>query len=399
MQGAPPAFLSYPFRPFFLLAAAFSMVAILVWVLILRGMGWESAPTDPLAWHAHEMLFGFGGAAVAGFLLTAVATWTGRRPIAGFELGLLVATWLAGRLVMLLGTDLPGLVVMGGDMLFPALLATFAAREIIGGGSRRNLGLVGVLLVFAGLDVAFHLGRIGVWPGATLPALYLTTHLFLLLITVIGGRIIPAFTGNWLRGRGRQNLPRSIPWVEKLIVPVVILTGIIDTFGAASGMQPRTLSIIVGTFALAAALLHMVRLSGWQGLATGAEPLVTILHVAYAWLPIGYLLLSLGDLGLSLPRSAALHALTMGGVGGMILAVTTRVALGHTGRPLKAGRLTVVAYIVFNIGVLVRILSPLVPVAYFTFIDVAAAAWLVAFGLFLVGYWRALVLPRPDRHT
>lgn len=398
-MSSPSIFLSYAFRPFFLLGAAFSMLAVLIWVAILHGGGWASAPLDPMAWHAHEMLFGFGGAAVAGFLLTAVATWTKRPPIAGALLGLLVAAWLIGRVVMLLDADLPGLVVMVGDLLFPVLLVALAAREIIGGGNRRNLGIVGVLLAFAVLDLVFHLGRLGIWPNAAMPALHLTTHMFLVLITVIGGRIIPNFTAGWLRGRGVQELPRSLPWVEGLIIPAVILTAIADIFQATTGLLGGAASMVVALVALATGILHLIRLSGWRGLSTSAEPIVIVLHVAYLWLPIGYLLLSLVDLGLvPLSRSAAFHALTMGGVGGMILAVTTRVALGHTGRPLKASGLTVVAYIIFNIGVLIRILSPLAP-TYTMFIDIAASAWIVAFGLFLAGYWRALLEPRADRRT
>lgn len=394
----PPVFLSFAFRPFFLLAAAFSMIAILLWVVILHGAGWAAVPLDPMAWHGHEMLFGFGEAAVAGFLLTAVATWTKRPPVSGGLLALLVLAWLVGRIAMFFSSGLSAATVMVADLFFPILLVVLAGREIIGGRNRRNLGIVGVLLVFALLDLAFHFGRLGIWPGATIPSLYLATHMFLVLITIIGGRIIPNFTAGWLRARGVERLPRSLPWVEKLIIPAVILTAIADTFqSTAAGLATTGAATIAGVLALVAGLLHLIRLSGWRGLATGGEPLVTVLHVAYAWLPIGYLLLGLVSLDLlPLPRPAALHALTMGGVGGMILAVITRVALGHTGRPLKASKPTVVAYIVFNIGVLVRILSPLMPASYTMFIDAAATAWVVAFGLFLVGYWRALIEPRAD---
>ena len=153
----------------------------------------------------------------------------------------------------------------------------------------------------------------------------------------------------------------------------------------------------MAALALVVAALHAVRLSGWRGAATAAEPLVAILHVAYGWLPVGYLLLGLTALGLPLPRSAALHALTMGGIGSMILAVATRVALGHTGRALKAAPLTVAAYVLLSAAVLVRILSPLAPGAYLALIDTAAAGWTAAFGLFLVVYWPILTQPRPDQ--
>jgi uncharacterized protein involved in response to NO len=332
------------------------------------------------------MLFGFAGAAIAGFLLTAVATWTGRPPVAGRLLGALVVAWLAGRAAMLSGTGLPAWLVALADLAFPVFLAVIATREIVAGGSRRNFGIAGVVTAFAVLDGLFHLGYSGMWPGADRMALYLTAHGLLVLITVIGGRIIPSFTGNWLRQRGDTRAPRSRPWVEMLLVPLVVLAGIADSIPG-----PATL---VAVLSIAAAALHGLRLSGWRGRAAAGEPLVVILHVAYAWLPVGYLLLGLTALGLPLPRSAALHALTMGGIGTMILAVATRVALGHTGRALVAAPLTTVAYVVLSAGVLVRILSPLAPGAYLSLIDTAALAWLVAFGLFTLVYWPILTQPR-----
>jgi len=386
MQGRPWTVLSYAFRPFFLLGSLFGIVAILLWVAMLHAADFVPAAQDPVAWHAHEMLFGFAGAAIAGFLLTAVATWTSRPPVAGALLGALVVAWITGRAAMLLGTRLPDLVVALADLAFPVLLAAIATREIVAGGSRRNFGIAGVLTAFAILDVVFHLGQSGTWPGADRTALYLIVHGLLLLITVIGGRIIPNFTANWLRHRGDARPPRSWPWVERLLIPLVILAGIADSVPAPAPLA--------ATLAFAAAALHALRLSGWRGQAAAREPLVVILHVAYAWLPVGYLLLGLTALGLPLPRSAALHALTMGGISTMILAVATRVALGHTGRALVAAPLTTVAYAILSVGVLVRILSPLATGWYLTLIDVAAAAWLVAFGLFTVVYWPILTQPR-----
>lgn len=386
MQRQHWTILSYAFRPFFLLGPLFGMVAILLWVATLHASGFAPATRDPVAWHAHEMLFGFAGAAIAGFLLTAVATWTSRPPVAGPVLGTLVVAWIAGRMAMLLGARLPDLLLALVDLAFPVLLAAIVTREIVAGGSRRNFGIAGVVAAFAVLDAVFHLGQSGAWPGADRAALFLTAHGLLVLITVIGGRVIPNFTGNWLRLRGDTRPPRSRPWVEALLIPLVILAGIADSVALPAP--------VVATLSLAAAALHAVRLLGWRGTAAAGEPLVAILHVAYAWLPVGYLLLGLTALGVPLPRSAALHALTMGGVGSMILAIATRVALGHTGRALAAAPLTTLAYVVLNVGVLVRILSPLAPAAYLTLIDTAAAAWLVAFGLFVLVYWPILTQPR-----
>jgi len=380
--------LSYAFRPFFLLDALFSILAMLLWLGMLHAFPVRTPVGDPVFWHAHEMLFGFAGAAVAGFLLTAVATWTGRPPVSGGRLGMLVLAWVAGRLAMLGVTGLPVEVQAAVDLLFPALLAALVAREVVAGGSRRNYPVVGVVLMFGALDVAYHLAQTGVLPGAQRPALTLAVHLLLVLITIIGGRIVPAFTGNWLRQRGATALPRSHRVLEILIVPLAIVAAVADGVGAAAP--------IGGTFALVVAALHGVRLAGWRGRVTGAEPLVFILHVAYAWLPVGYLLLGLTALGLPLPRSAAIHALTMGAVGAMILAVATRVSLGHTGRALAAAPLTSLSYLLLNLAVLVRIASPLASGSYLALVDVAAAGWLAAFGLFLAVYWPILTGPRRE---
>jgi uncharacterized protein involved in response to NO len=379
--------LSIAFRPFFLLGAIFAVVAMLLWLATLHGADWQPTVTDPVVWHAHEMLFGFAGAAIAGFLLTAVATWTGRQPVSAATLGMLVLAWIAGRVAMAAGQSWPYPAVAIADLAFPVLLAGLAMREIFGGGSRRNFGIAGVIAGFAVLGGVFHLGAAGIWPGAERVALFLTAHGLLVLITVIAGRIIPAFTGNWLRSRGISRLPQSRAWLEVVIIPVAVLAGVSDSVAAPA--------LIVAVLTIAVAILHGLRLSAWQGRAAAGEPLVLILHVAYAWLPIGYLLLGLVALGLPVPRSAALHALTMGAVGTMILAVATRVALGHTGRALTASPPTVAAYLVLNAGVLVRVLSPLAPDSYLALIDVAAASWIAAFGLFLWVYWG--ILTRPPR--
>jgi len=378
--------LSIAFRPFFLLGTAFAVISMLLWLALLHGVGWQPEMADPAAWHAHEMLFGFAGAAIAGFLLTAVATWTGRPPVTGSMLGTLVVAWIAGRVAMAAGQGWPDLAVAIIDLAFPMLLAGLAMREIVGGGSRRNFGIVAVMTGFAVLDGVFHLGRSGVWPGAERVALFLTAHGILVLITVIAGRIVPLFTTNWLRPRGAARLPRSRAWLESMIIPVAVLTGIADSVAAPA--------MVVAVLSISLAILHAFRLSAWQGWSTTAEPLVLILHIAYAWLPIGFLLLGLVALGLPVPRSAALHALTMGAVGTMILAVATRVALGHTGRPLTASPLTVAAYVALNAGVLVRVLSPLVPESYLALIDAAAVGWIAAFSLFLWVYWGILTRPR-----
>jgi uncharacterized protein involved in response to NO len=292
---------------------------------------------------------------------------------------------MAGRAALLMPW-LPAAAVAAADLAFPVLLAAVAGREVVAGGSRRNYGIAAGVGTLALLDVVFHLGRSGVWPGADRTALYLVAHGLLVLITVIGGRIVPSFTGNWLRLRGAARLPRARAPVEQVILPLAILAGVADSLA----WPPA----VTGGLAIAVAGVHAVRLSGWRGLATGREPLVLILHVAYAWLPVGYLLLGLSALGLPLPRSTALHALTMGAIGTMILAVATRVALGHTGRPLVAATWITAAYVVLNVGVMARLFGVPGSGAYLGLLDVAAACWMAAFGLFLAVYAPILTTPR-----
>jgi uncharacterized protein involved in response to NO len=377
--------LGYAFRPFFLLGAAWAIVAVLTWVALLHGWLRPAPAGDPALWHAHEMAIGFGGAAVAGFLLTAVATWTGRPPVAGPALALLVATWCAGRAAMAAPWLPPGLVALA-DLAFPLLLAGLAAREVVAGGSRRNYGIVAGLAAFVLLDAAFHAGRAGLLPGADRAATNLAVHALVLLITVIGGRIVPSFTANWLRQQGAVALPRSHAPVEALVLPL--------TAAAALAEVARAPAALVAAAAAAAALAHAARLAGWRGGATVRNPLLAILHVAYAWLPLGYGLLAVAAATGLPPRAAALHALTIGGVGMMVLAVAGRVALGHTGRPLAASAPTVAAYVLLNAAALVRVAGAALPAAGLAAVDLAAAAWAAAFVLFLWAYAPMLTAPR-----
>lgn len=388
MAGQPWTLLNYAFRPFFLMGGVFALAAIPLWVLGLHGGAWPGAMPDLMLWHAHEMLIGFGVGSIAGFLLTAVATWTGRPQVSGARLGALVSSWLIGRLAMLAADGLPAAVVAIADMAFPLLLAGLAIQEIVGGKSARNYGIAAIIAALAALNLVFHLGWTGVLAGADRTALYLSVHVVLILIAVIGGRIVPSFTANWLRMRGVAELPVIRPWLEQLVVPAMILAGLAD------GLLPGT--ALAGVLALAAAAVHGLRLSGWRGAATLGEPLLTVLHVAYAWLFVGYAVLGLSSLGLAIPRSAALHALTMGGVGNMVLGVATRVALGHTGRPLKAARPIVAAYVIFSLAVLVRVLSPIAGDWYLRLVDLAASGWLAAFAIFVWVYWPILTRPRID---
>lgn len=378
-----PVLLSYAFRPFFLLNGVFAVLIIFLWVVGLHGRGLSAV--TPL-WHSHEMLVGFALAAVAGFCLTAVATWTGRPAITGAPLAILVLFWLTGRLAMLLSKSLPASFIVLLDMLFPILLAVLLSREIIAARNRRNYPLVAIIFIVASLNALYHLGA-GQWlPGTDRLAIYLLIHILLLLVTIIAGRIVPSFTGNWLRQQGKDQMPFSSNNIDQAALVLTLLTGL-----SASFMPTHWLT---GGVAIATAIVHGFRLSRWKGMATISNPLLFVLHVAYLWLPFGYALLACAVFGWVFTPTAALHALTMGAIGSMVLAVTTRVSLGHTGRPLQAARLTVFAYWLLMLAALVRVLGPLTGKSYLLMIDLSATGWMLAFAIFTWVYWPILSRPR-----
>jgi uncharacterized protein involved in response to NO len=339
------------------------------------------AAITPL-WHGHEMLVGFALAAVAGFSLTAVANWTGRPALRGMPLALLAICWLAGRLAMVLSGYLTAGTVLILDMLFPILLTVLLGQEIIAARSRRNYPLIAIMAAVVVFNALYHLGVAQWLPGADRLAIYLLIHSLLLLLTIIAGRIVPVFTGNWLRMQGETRMPVNSDAINRLALLLTVLVGL-----AASLMPMHALT---GVLAFSAALVHGYRLARWKGFATISNPLLFVLHVAYLWLPIGYALLGCAVFGWLFTPTAALHALTMGAIGSMVLAVTTRVALGHTGRPLQAARATVMAYWILTFAVLLRVLGPLLGTNYMLMIDGSGAGWMLAFGIFLWVYWPIL---------
>lgn len=384
--------LSYAFRPFFLLGSLFTIIVMLLWVLALAGIGPVALHASPMLWHAHEMLFGFAMAIIAGFVLTAVAVWTGRTRLHGAPLGWLIVAWLAGRGAMSVSGALPAAVVGLLDMVFPVLVCLFFGREVLAAGNRRNYVVVGIVVAIAILNVLYHVGAAGVAPGLDRTALLLMIHVVLVLITAIGGRIVPSFTANWLRARGQERFPRTSATIDAVTLALTVVAGIAITLAPQSPMT--------GIIALVTAVAHGLRLSRWSGLATTAEPMLFVLHVAYLWFPIGYLLVAWSALGSMLgsvyPPSVALHALTMGAIGTMVLAMSTRVSLGHTGRVPQAARLTVIGYYLLNLAVIIRLVGPLFGAQYMRSVEVAAVAWITTFLLFLWVYWPILTQPRAD---
>lgn len=387
-----PAVLSQGFRPFFLLAALWAMLALLLWLMAF--WGWLTIPTafDPVDWHLHEMLFGFVGAAIAGFVLTAIPNWTGRLPLQGWPLLGLVVLWAAGRLVVAFSAVVGAGFAAVVDVAFFAVLGALAAREIIVGKNWRNLPIVGALALLAVINALFHArlmpaGLFGMQPASEL-AWRLAITIVIMLIALIGGRIIPSFTGNWLAKRGEQRPPPFGPF-DTLALLVTAAALLYWSFAPPGPMVANGLVL--------AALANAMRLARWQGHRTLPEPLLWILHVGYAWLPVGLALLAASQLTPDVPRTAATHALTAGLMTVMIVAVASRATLGHTGRPLHAGGGTTAVYLLIIGAAIARVGGSLWPAAYTELLALSAGLWVAGFGLFVLLYGPMLVLPDPRK--
>ena len=381
-----PAVFSVGLRPFFLFSALWAAIAAPLWLYAFLSGG----PVG-LSWHVHEMLFGYTGGVVVGFLLTAVPNWTGRLPVVGAPLALLFGLWLAGRAAMLamaLNADLASEVwplIIDGLFLFA--MAGVVWREVLAGQNWRNVPVAVMVTLFALANAGFHLeaGAGGVANLSTRLGLAVVA----LLIAVIGGRVTPSFTRNWQTKRGGP-LPAVAGRLDAVTLAVtaagLVAWSVAPTHPAA------------GALLLAAGGLNLVRLIRWRGDATVAEPLVWILHLGYLWLAAGLFFtgLSVAAPGL-VPPSVGVHALTAGAIGVMTLAIMTRASRGHTGRPLAAGRIEVLIYVLINAAALTRVTGGLLPTLYQPLLMVSAGLWSAAFLAFVVGYGPMLLSPRPDR--
>lgn len=374
-----PAILSFGFRPFFLMAGLWAAAAMALWVAMLAGAGPLRTAFDPFAWHAHEFVFGYVGAVVAGFLLTAVPNWTGRLPVVGWPLGVLALLWIAGRIAVALSAGLPWGLVLAADLALPVALILVLGREIVAGRNWRNLPVLGILALFAGANAVFHV-------EATAGGLGLRLGLaaILMLIALIGGRIVPSFTRNWLAQRRSAHLPVPPGRADSA---VLALTGL-----ALALFVIRPEGPVLAGLAAMAGVAHLWRLSRWQGHRTGAEPLVWVLHLAYAFLALGFLAVAAAAAGLW-PLPAALHLWLAGAVGLMTLAVMTRASLGHAGRPLHAGPAVAATYIALAGAGLARPLAAALPAEVWP-LHLAAGLWMAAFAGFAVIYWPILTRPR-----
>ena len=385
--AASPPFLRGGFRPFFFGGAAWAVVALVLWLAVLSGATALPSALDSLAWHRHEMLFGFVGAVICGFLLTAIPNWTGRLPIAGSPLAALFTLWLAARLALLF-SSVSGIATAAVlDVGFYILLACLFAREVVSTSSR-NLPIVGLVFLFGIANALDYAGAAGILSDAGLGYRAGIT-LVVLMISLVGGRIVPSFTRNWL---SKQSIKDRLPAQPGRFDFAVIALTAAAMFTWTASPHNR----LAGTILTVAAIFQAMRLGRWQGLRAAADPLVLILHVGYAWVPIGLGLLGGSILTAAVPESAAVHALTAGAMATMILAVMTRATLGHTGRELKADRATVFLYLLVTLGAVLRVAAPFGLFDYMGGIELAGLAWVGAFLIFLITYGPMLLRPRVD---
>lgn len=383
-----PAFFSYGFRPFFLSAAVFAGVAVPIWVLIVTGIEQPVFLYGPRAWHVHEMVFGFVFGVVTGFLLTAMPNWTDRPPIRGLPLVGLWMLWLAGRLVM----AVPFLPPAGAALVegaFSVVVAAIVWREVIAGQAWDRLPIGVLISLYALADILFHVWAVS--NAGTDSAERLALAVIMLLLAMIGGRITPAFTKDFLVQEGVNRQPAPFSEVDGLSIGSVALAGL------AWVVFP--LAVGTGWMLFIAGLLNVFRLSRWYGEMTWKEPLVLMLHVGYGWLAVSLLVLGAAILGTGPHIEDAVHALTTGAVGAMTLAVMTRATLGHTGRLKHAGPLTVMIYVLVNLGALIRVAGPSLILPPPVMLALAAGCWSGAYVLFAAGYASALFGPDLDEGT
>jgi uncharacterized protein involved in response to NO len=375
-----PALLSYGFRPFFLFGAIYAGFAMLAWLPLFNGELALSTAFGPIDWHVHEMLYGYLPAVVTGFLLTAIPNWTGRLPIKGMPLLVLVAVWLAGRVAVTFSAEIGWLSAAIIDVSFLILVIAATAREIVAGKNWRNLRVIVMVTLLLAGNIAFHLeahfhgsaeygARIGI--AATV-----------LLLVVIGGRIIPSFTRNWLARENPGRLPMPF---GRFDVAVIGLSAATLALWTAQPMGRITAAALAATGAL-----HIVRLARWAGDRTWRDRLVLVLHVGYAFVPFGFLLASAAAVDM-VPADTGTHAWMVGAAGTMTLAVMTRASLGHTGSALSASAVTQAVYAAIVVAALARICSSLEPAWSEQLLYIAAVAWVAAFFGFAASYGPLLV--------
>ncbi|WP_417464232.1 NnrS family protein [Kordiimonas sp.] len=379
-----PAFLSHGFRLFFLMAGLTGFLLVPGWLYLFFHGGTLPSGMVSLDWHIHEMIFGYLAAVIAGFLLTAIPNWTGRLPISGAPLACLVLLWFFGRVLML--APVPDLVRAGGDSLFLIIMTFVAAREVKAGKNWRNAPVCLLVGLFALGNITFHVERLGMLDSDV--AVRAALSVISVLIALIGGRIVPSFTTNWLIKSGAAARPVPFNSFDKAVLALTVLAL------AFWSMAPE--GTPTGVMLILAGALQFVRLARWQGWVPWRNALVLVLHVAYLWLPVGLVLLGFAA---ALPEvvpmpSAGIHALTAGLMGMMTVAVMSRATLGHTGRELAAGAVGCWLYVILFTAALLRVVASLIPEFYASGVMMSGVLWSLAFLIFVVHYGAMTLTPR-----
>ncbi|MEO8936332.1 MAG: NnrS family protein [Burkholderiaceae bacterium] len=378
-QGWPV--LRLGFRPFYLGAAVFGALAVPLWLAIFLGWIAPNLSVPPLLWHAHEMLFGFAAAIIVGFLLTAGKAWTGLATPRGGFLGLLAGLWLAARIAAVVG---PYALYAVLDLLLLPLVAATLINVLVRARNHRNLALAAILILLSLTNLCFHLAVLGTIAVSPMHALHAALALIVMIECVMAGRVLPAFTNSVTPGLNLKARPR-LEQATLALTALALLSWVVDAppwFAA-------------GAFGLAAAA-HLIRQWSWRPGVTRSRPILWILHAAYGWLPVGFALLAMAQIGW-VSVSAGVHALAVGATGGLIIGMVTRTARGHTGRPLKASKAEVTAYALVMAAAVFRVVLPLLAPQWFVQSLLAAAlAWSAAFGIYLVVYAPWLLSTRLD---
>ncbi|MFN3712937.1 MAG: NnrS family protein [Alcanivoracaceae bacterium] len=370
---------AYPFRIFFLSLAVWAVLAMALWLVSVSGAMTFQFAVPALLWHQHEMVFALLHAAIAGFLLTAVCVWTGTERLHGNALVLLWLVWLAGRAAITI-PGLPETLVVSLNLLFLPLVMIDAGRRIIATRQSRHAPILVILLLLWLAQAAFLL-------GISITSLQVALIAASALMLVIGGRITPAFSGNWLRTRGGDpGVIHNPLWLERLTLAVMLLLCVVLPF-ASSGM--------IALLALLAAIISVARISLWRGWLVRAEPLLWILHLSLLWIPFGLLLLAGSRVGLW-PDNVWIHALGVGAMASLILGVISRVSLGHTGRPLILPSGIAAAFVLIQAAAILRVLTALQLIPWLSGATISAMLWLAAWLLFLLRYTAILLRPRAD---
>jgi uncharacterized protein involved in response to NO len=382
-------FFSLGFRPFFLGAALWAVAVMALWLAQMFDVLALPIGLDPVSWHAHAFLFGYLSAVIAGFLLTAVPNWTGRAALSGAPLMALFLLWFLGRLAVLTAMWWPAALVIVLDLAFLAAVLVWLLREIIAGQNWRNLIVVAMLLAFLGGNAVFHFEAAGGEYAAQGVGLRIGISAAVMMVAVIGGRIVPAFTRNWLVKQGSAVLPAPVMAGFDKIALLALLAAMISWLAMPDWAVSGGLLVLAG-------FLHLLRLGRWAGHLTLAEPLVVILHLGYAFVPLGALAIGLGILGFG-NGAAAQHLWMAGALGVMTLAVMTRASLGHSGRALISDPVTGVIYTAIVISVILRWLAGNWPEQQDILHAVSGAAWVIAFGGFALSYGAMMIRPRADQ--